>query len=119
MNRIEDAHDDPINALEYISENAILSTGDDAGHIALWDFRKASTLPKDLCVMDLREHEDQITGLSLVRDHYLLSSSIDARMAVWDLRNSKEPLYAMSDNLEEDLTSVCDLKMNSRVACST
>ncbi len=47
----------------------------------------------------------------------LLSSANDGHLGVFDLR--KPELYAMSDNFEEDLTSVCILKHGKKVLVST
>jgi WD40 repeat protein len=49
----------------------------------------------------------------------LLSSSCDGHMGVFDLRNTKEPLYAMSDNFEEDLTCVSIMKHGRKVLAGT
>ena len=47
----------------------------------------------------------------------LLSSSIDGHLGVYDLwKESKEWLYAMSDNFEEDLTGVKIMKFGKVVA---
>ena len=47
----------------------------------------------------------------------LLSSSIDGYLGVYDLwKDTKERLYAMSDNFEEDLLGVTILKKGKVVA---
>ena len=47
----------------------------------------------------------------------LLSCSTDGHLGVWDLR--KQELYAMSDNFEEDLTSMVICKYDKKVLCAT
>ena len=49
----------------------------------------------------------------------LLSASCDGHLGVFDLRNAKEPLYAMSDNFEEDLTCLQIMKYGKKVLVST
>ena len=53
------------------------------------------------------EHEETIADMTINDDKtMLLSASSDGHMGVFDLRNTKEPLYAMSDNFEEDLSCI-------------
>jgi len=47
----------------------------------------------------------------------LVAASCDGMLGVFDLRTKK--LYAMSDNFEEDLTSVCLMKKDKKVLTST
>ena len=79
------AASDLSNALCHLRDG-VLASGDDSGNISVWDLRVSSTEAKDLCQFDLREHEDQITGLEFMNDHFLLSSSIDGHLGVFDLR---------------------------------
>jgi len=65
LHQVQDAHDAPVNCFEYLSDNACIISGDDNGMIKIWDFRVSSTKAEDLCVLSMKEHEDQITGLRL------------------------------------------------------
>lgn len=59
--------------------------------------------------MKFDEHEGTISDMALNDEkNMLLSSSNDGCLGVFDLR--KPELYAMSDNFEEDLTSLCIVK---------
>lgn len=51
--------------------------------------------------------------VSTNNNHYLLSTSLDGSLGVYDLRksnNSDAKLYALSDCMDEDLMSVCLIK---------
>jgi WD40 repeat protein len=53
---------------------------------------------------------------------YLLATSLDGYLGVWDLRvnsTSKTSLLALSDCMEEDLTSICLMKGGKFVCVST
>src|SRR5688500_2730353 len=52
-----------------------------------------------------------------VHQNVLVSASGDGCLGVFDLR--KPELYAMSDNLEEDLTSICLAKYGKKVLVSS
>ena len=57
---IPKAHKEAINKIIHIENDHIVATGDDDGHIKLWDLRVAMTDVKKACVMELNEHEGTI-----------------------------------------------------------
>ena len=65
-------------------------------------------------VFTIHEHVEAITDLTFSSDlNYLLSTSNDGCLGVYDLKQSeksKDKLYAMSDNMETDLNQVCLVK---------
>ena len=65
-------------------------------------------------VYSVHEHIEAITDLDFSNDlTIMLSTSNDGCLGVYDLRksqNSKEKLYAMSDNMETDLLSTAIMK---------
>ena len=106
--------------------------------IKIWDFRISSTKAKNLCVATFTENEDTITGIELNEDkNMLLSTSNDGFFGVFDIKkassnntdsvvganlremNFKPSLFAMSDNMEEELTSVCIMKSGKKVVVSS
>jgi WD repeat-containing protein 55 len=70
------------------------------------------------CVMKFDEHEGSIMDMKINdAGNMLLSASNDGHLGVFDLRMSK--LYAMSDNFEEDLTSLVITKYQKKVLVAT
>jgi WD repeat-containing protein 55 len=116
--QVHEAHDAPIHALMHIENSNIIATGDDDGIIKIWDLREANKGKKHAIVMELAEHEGTISQMTYNHEcQQLLAASCDGMLGVFDLRTKK--LYAMSDNFEEDLTSVCLLKNDKKVITST
>lgn len=124
--QVKNAHKAPINQIKYIENNAVVASGDDDGLIKIWDFRISSTKTNNLCVATFTENTDTITDLVLNKEtNLLLSTSNDGYFGVFDIRRSslnpdslftgnlsepgakfKPSLYALSDNMEEELTSL-------------
>jgi WD repeat-containing protein 55 len=141
LHQVKKAHDSPINSIKYIENNAVIATGDDNGWIKIWDFRINSTKTKDMWVAEFKENEDTITGMELnAEKNKLLSTSNDGFLGVFDIRRStnekhgnflsnwtladpnskfKPSLFAMSDCLDEELTSLCIIKSGKKVVVST
>lgn len=68
--------------------------------------------------MQFEEHEGTISDMVMNdENNMLLSSSNDGHLGVFDLR--KKELYALSDNFEEDLTSLTILKYGRKVAAAS
>ena len=68
--------------------------------------------------MKFQEHEGTISEMVINNDKtMLLSASCDGCLGVFDLR--KPELYAMSDNFEEDLTSLAICKDGRKVVVSS
>lgn len=125
--QVKKAHNAPINFVKYIENNAVIASGDDDGHIKIWDFRISSTKTDKLCVAIFEENEDTITDIKLNDSkNMLLATSNDGFLGVFDIRRAssttadttitpfplndpvskfKPSLYAMSDNMEDELTS--------------
>lgn len=115
--RLTASHSCPINSIIHIDQASIIATGDDDGVIKIWDLRLAAN-KKQSCVMKFQDHEGTISDMVLNDEKtMLLSAACDGCLGVFDLR--KPELYAMSDNLEEDLTSICISKYGKKVLCSS
>lgn len=68
--------------------------------------------------MEFNDHEGTISQMTYRSDiSQLVSASCDGMLGVFDLRMKQ--LYAMSDNFEEDLTSVTIQKYGKKVLAST
>jgi WD40 repeat protein len=136
--QVKKAHNSPINMIKYIENNSVIATGDDDGEIKIWDFRISSTSADKLCVASFQENEDTITDMVLNDEkNKLLVTSNDGFFGVYDIRrassttgsntftldNAKSKfspsLFAMSDNMEEELSSVCIVKNGKKVIVST
>lgn len=64
-------------------------TGDEYGTISLWDIRA-----KDKALMQLTEHDDMITCMQFGKDnYYLITSSLDGSIGVYDIRKTGHLLY--------------------------
>lgn len=117
ISHITKAHKDSVNVVKYLPNN-LLASGDDEGTVKLWDLRISS--PN---VITYEEQAETITDFTYSESSsFLLSTSVDGTLAVYDLKKSntsKEKLYALSDCLEEDLLSVVIVKDSRFVLCST
>lgn len=58
----------PINALLLVDEN-VLATGDDGGTLKVWDMRKGTSF------MDLKHHDDYISGIAIDQAKRMLLTS--------------------------------------------
>ena len=87
--------------MAHIENDHVIATGDDDGHVKIWDLRQAQHGVAKSCVMSLSEHEGSITDFAFNAEAKMLCSvANDGMLGVWDLRKSK--LYAMSDSQEVD-----------------
>ncbi|XP_035291265.1 WD repeat-containing protein 55 isoform X2 [Anguilla anguilla] len=111
VTRIAKAHSVPINALLLIDEN-LLATGDDGGTLKVWDMRKGTAF------MDLKHHEDYISGLAIDQTKkILLTSSGDGTMGVFNIKRRRFDL--LSEFQSGDLTSVAIMKHGRKVVCGS
>lgn len=106
-----DAHDFPINKVMLTDAN-VIATGDDAGHVKLWDVRSQNV------VMSWSLHEDFVSGLCYTPHNMtLLSVGGDSTLCVYDLR--KQSNTSRSDDQEAELHCVDIIKGGSKVVCGT
>lgn len=106
---ISQAHDNPIYTCRYIN-NDVLVTGDDNGQIKIWDLRAQNPVytvheQKDGTVTDLVVNEEK---------SLLFASSNNGTLGVYDIRkpeNSKEKLHALSDEMEEELNCLANVRV--------
>ncbi|KAJ8404553.1 hypothetical protein AAFF_G00338200 [Aldrovandia affinis] len=111
VTRIPKAHSVPINALLLIDEN-LLATGDDGGTLKVWDMRKGTAF------MDLKHHEDYISGIAIDQaKKFLLTSSGDGTMGVFNIKKRRFDL--LSEFQSGDLTSVAIMKRGRKVVCGS
>ncbi|XP_061104530.1 WD repeat-containing protein 55 isoform X2 [Conger conger] len=111
VSRITKAHSVPINALLLIDEN-LLATGDDGGTLKVWDMRKGTAF------MDLKHHEDYISGLAIDQaKKILLTSSGDGMLGVFNIKRRRFDL--LSEFQSGDLTSVAIMKHGRKVVCGS
>ncbi len=98
-----------ISKIKFIEENTIAS-GDGKGAIEIYDTRTKTA------AFSFKEQEEDVSDFEYKQDmKYLLSTSIDGTLAVYDLRKSS--LYALSDCVEDELT--CMRLIKHKVACGT
>jgi WD40 repeat protein len=108
------AHEKSINKVKFINENLFCSS-DFNGEIKIFDIRTKEEIFK------FNEQEEEITDFEYNQDtSFLLSTSIDGTLGVYDIRKvGKYKLYALSDNIEDELTSMKLIKNGQKVACGT
>ncbi|XP_023679334.1 WD repeat-containing protein 55 isoform X1 [Paramormyrops kingsleyae] len=111
VTRIPKAHSVPINSLLVIDEN-LLATGDDCGALKVWDMRKGTAF------MDMKHHEDYISGITIDQaKKILLTSSGDGTMGVFNIKRRRFEL--LSEFQDGDLTSVAIMKRGRKVVCGS
>jgi WD40 repeat protein len=114
--RINKAHEETINKVKFINENLFCSSGA-KGSVKFFDLR--TNLKKEF--FEFNEQSEEITDFDYSDEHkFLLSTSIDGTLAVYDIRKvSKFKLYALSDCIEDEFYSMKIVKNGQKVACGT
>jgi WD40 repeat protein len=107
------AHTCPINALLVDADSSLMFTGDDEGHVIVWDTR-TSRLSHSF-----KENSDYVADMMRLgsNSNLLLCASGDGTLAVLDIR--KNVLEAASDNLEDELLSIAVMKNGTKVVCGS
>lgn len=99
---MDSVHTSPIYTVQFLDEN-LLASGDDDGAIKIWDLRT---------LKPVYTAEDQLGGTTTdikfdVAKNFMLATNSGGHLGVYDLRkndDSKEKLYALSDEMEEEMT---------------
>lgn len=80
----------PLRTVERISENLIISGGNDS-NVKIWDTRFSSSK----CVQELRDHKDSISCIKW-KPYQIISSSIDGSVKSRDIRSGlqREDIYS-------------------------
>ena len=101
-----------ISKVKFISEN-LISAGDFKGSIILYDIRQKTP------IKIFSEQSEEITDILHDNSHpnFLLSSSIDSTLSVYDL--SKNSLYALSDKMDEELNCLLSYKNENYILCGS
>ncbi|CEM05746.1 unnamed protein product [Vitrella brassicaformis CCMP3155] len=106
-------HRGKVNAVNVLSEQ-IFASGDDDGVIKVWDLRQ----PKS--VMSFHEQGDFISDLMPDDEvKYLLATSGDGTLGVYDLRTRNGELEALSDPHDDEYLSLQIMKDGRKVVCGT
>lgn len=107
----EDAHDSPMYCISVLGEH-IFGTGDDDGHIRLWDPRVPQQIYK------ARRNEEYISQMiTNEEEKYLLCTSGDGSLTTFDLRNRN--FLVQSEEYEEDLTCIGLFRDETKVVVGT
>jgi WD40 repeat protein len=98
--------------VKFISEN-IFSAGDFNGKLTLFDKRQKTPLKI------FKEQSEEITDILYEpnKSNFLLSSSIDSTLCVYDI--NKLSLYALSDKLDEELNCLMSNKNGNYILCGS
>ena len=106
------SNSDKFSKVKFISEN-IFSAGDFNGKLTLFDKRQKSPLKI------FKEQSEEITDILYEpnKSNFLLSSSIDSTLCVYDI--NKLSLYALSDKLDEELNCLMSNKNGSYILCGS
>ena len=96
----------------FINEN-LFSAGDTQGNLTLFDIRQQKP------IKIFSEQSEEITDIIFDNNKpdFLLSSSIDSTLSVYDLK--KHSLYALSDNLDEELNCLLSIKGCNHILCGS
>ena len=103
---------DKYSKVKFISENNFIS-GDFKGNLTLFDKRQKSY------IKIFKEQSEEITDILYEpnKPNFLLSSSIDSTLCVYDI--NKLSLYALSDKLDEELNCLLSYKNGSYILCGS
>ncbi|XP_054840281.1 WD repeat-containing protein 55 [Eublepharis macularius] len=111
VTRFSKAHSSALNSLLVIDEH-LFATGDDNGELKLWDLRKGTS------VMEMKHHEEYISGMALDGNkRLLLTTSGDGTMGVFNIRRRRFEL--LSEPQSAELTAVTLMKRGKKVVCSS
>ena len=108
-----------ITKVKFINDNLFCS-GNSNGEIFIFDIRAKN---KNNSIFTFNEQEEDITDFCLSENnnnnipHYLLSTSIDGTIGVYDLRKKK--LNALSDNMEESLNCILPINYLNNILVGT
>ncbi|EDQ92783.1 uncharacterized protein MONBRDRAFT_21907 [Monosiga brevicollis MX1] len=105
------AHDHSINVIAKLGSEGMLASGDDDGHIKLWDLRQRTS------IATYRSHEDFVSDITVVpHKKTIISTGGDGRLCAhnWNTQKSK-----VSDQMEDELLSVVVMKHHKKVVCGT
>ena len=98
--------------VKFIDEN-IFSAGDTKGNLTIFDIRQKKP------IKIFSEQSEEITDILYDNNKpdFLLSSSIDSTLSVYDLK--KHSLYALSDKLDEELNCLLSVKGCNHILCGS
>ena len=98
--------------VKFIDEN-IFSAGDTKGNLTIFDVRQKKA------IKIFSEQSEEITDILYDNNKpdFLLSSSIDSTLSVYDLK--KHSLYALSDKLDEELNCLLSIKGCNHILCGS
>ena len=104
------AHKAPVNVVRAFAGH-MLATGDDNGHVKLWDARVPGA---EAAAVTFSDHEDVITDMCVdVGRATLLTASGDGRLGVLDLRKPK--LAGLTEQQDDELLSLAVIKGGATV----
>ena len=94
----------------------MVASGDSEGELKIWDIRQKKKL-----LFTFKEQSEEISDIAYSEsNNFLLSTSIDGTLAVYDIRKSSNyKLYALSDFLEDELHCLKIMENNKKVVCGT
>ena len=96
----------------FLNEN-LYTYGDSSGQIIIKDIRT------DKIIKSYQEQSEEITDIvhTELKDNFILSSSIDGTLGVYDIRQKK--IFALSDCIEEEINSLEIVKNSNNILAST
>ncbi len=96
----------------FLNEN-LYTYGDTSGKITIKDIRT------DKIIKSYLEQSEEITDIvhTELKDNFILSSSIDGTLGVYDIRQKK--IFALSDCIEEEINSLEIVKNSNNILAST
>ncbi|XP_045203971.2 LOW QUALITY PROTEIN: WD repeat-containing protein 55-like [Mercenaria mercenaria] len=107
--KVKSAHESPIYSMLVTGEN-FLVTGDDDGHLKLWDLRQQKA------VMEVKESEEFISDIAVDdAKRTLLTTSGEGTLTAFNLRRKK--LDTQSELFDSEFLSLAIVKRGQKVVC--
>lgn len=83
------AHETDVTHLRRNVALGCVASGAWRGEVAFWDMRKPPTKPSSVFV----KHQRTVTGIELSGQSFMMTSSTDGYLNVWDVRRPQAPLH--------------------------
>ncbi|GMH40066.1 hypothetical protein BSKO_07970 [Bryopsis sp. KO-2023] len=85
------AHSQSVTVLSLSSSKPVLFSGSASGEVALWSLQGPPSKP----LQTLNQHQKKVTGIEQVEQHMIITTGLDGRAMVWDLRSTQKPMKVL------------------------
>lgn len=81
-------HKQAVSVLCLSSSKPVLFSGSASGDVSAWSLQSPPTKP----LLSLKLHKRSVSGIEQVEQNMILTSSLDGKVMVWDLRSADKPI---------------------------